>query len=133
MLKYTAIMVLVILVLTGCGLQMERYQGQTSRDDVENMGMNDKVTVDTQNPRSIKNVGNTWGLKQDRQMIKDAVAQMEGVEVRRVILEASQVWVSVDVDNEEDMSKEEKEQMQEKIKQTIFKAVPRYNIHVKIK
>ncbi|ASF40904.1 hypothetical protein CEH05_17770 [Halobacillus halophilus] len=133
MFRYTIVVLAAVLFLSGCGLQVDKYQGQTSRDDVENMGMNEKITTDTQNPRLIKYVGDSWGLKQDRKLIKEAAAEVPGVKVKRVILEASQVWVSVDMKNEDKMSDEEIEEWKSEIKQAVYKAVPRYNIHVKIK
>ncbi|MGI8316602.1 hypothetical protein [Halobacillus mangrovi] len=133
MLRALTVIVISAFILAACGFQMENYQGETSRDDVENMGMNEKVTTDTQNPRSIKYVGDTWGLKQDRELIKESVEQMPGVNVKRVILEASRVWVSVDIDGEKDMSKAEKEEWKKEIEQTIYQAVPRYDVDVKIR
>ncbi|ARI76060.1 hypothetical protein [Halobacillus mangrovi] len=133
MLRALTVLVISAFTLGACGFQMENYQGETSRDDIENMGMNEKVTTDTQNPRSIKYVGETWGLKQDRELIKKSVEQMPGVNVKRVILEASRVWVTVDIDGEKDMSKAEKEEWKKEIEQTIYQAVPRYDVDVKIR
>lgn len=121
------------LLAAGCGTQVEKYQGQTSRDDVENMGMNNEVTMEDENPRSVNKVGHTWGLKQDRELIKTAAQQLEGVAVKRVIMEADQVWVTVDIAGEEDMSEEEREEWKDQVGEAVYKAVPRYDIHVKIK
>ncbi|SFK15062.1 hypothetical protein SAMN04487936_10825 [Halobacillus dabanensis] len=131
--RWTIFMVLTIMLLTACGMQGEKYQGMTSRDDVENMGYNNEVTRGQENPRSVNKVGDTWGLKQDRQMIKDAAQELPGVQVKRVILEANQVWVTVDLEGEKDMSKEEKADWESQIQEAIYQAVPRYDIHVKIK
>ncbi|MBA2175257.1 hypothetical protein H0266_10155 [Halobacillus locisalis] len=126
------ITVLLVMLLSGCGLQMEKYQGETSRDDIENMGMNDKVTNETQNPRLMSEPGDTWGLKQDRKLIKEAVNQIPGAETKRVILEANRVWVSVKVDGADDLSKEEMDDWKEEVKQVVFRAVPRYDVSVKV-
>ncbi|WP_226581437.1 YhcN/YlaJ family sporulation lipoprotein [Halobacillus litoralis] len=133
MIRSILTMLLSLAVLTACGLQTEKYQGQTSRDDVENMGMNNDVTRENENPRSMNKVGKTWGLKQDRQMIKEAAQKLEGVEVKRVIIEANKVWVTVDVEGEKDMSKEELDEWKSQIKEAVYQAVPRYDIAVRIK
>lgn len=124
---------LLCLFAAGCGTQVEKYQGQTSRDDVENMGLNNEVTMEDENPRSVNKVGHTWGLKQDREMAKTAAQQLEGVTVKRVIMESDQIWVTVDVAGEDEMSDEERDEWKEQIGQAVYKAVPRYDIHVKIK
>ncbi|TGB01606.1 hypothetical protein [Halobacillus salinus] len=128
----TLLVIGAIMFLSACGLQTEHYQGQTSRDDVENMGMNDDATQQTQNPRVVNEPGTTWGLKQDRELMKQAVDQIPGVKVKRLIMEASQVWVTVDVDGAEDLSEEELKDWKTEVKQAIYRAVPRYNTHVKI-
>ncbi|CDQ18816.1 hypothetical protein [Halobacillus karajensis] len=125
--------VLALMFLSACGFQGEKYQGMTNRDDVENMGYNNEVTRETENPRTINKVGDTWGLKQDREMMKEAAQEMPGVEVKRVILESNQAWVTVHVDGEEDLSKEERADWTSQIQEAIYQAVPRYDIHVKIK
>ncbi|QHT48174.1 hypothetical protein M662_17370 [Bacillus sp. SB49] len=129
------ISLLVILVVgAACGLQQgDKYQGMTSRDDIENMGMNNEVTRDTENPRSIDKVGYTWGLKQDRENMKEAVQQLPGVDVKRIILEAGDAWVTVDIDGEADMSDSELSEWKKQIQEAVFQAVPRYDVHVKIK
>ncbi|KHE72522.1 hypothetical protein [Halobacillus sp. BBL2006] len=132
MLRALTVIMLSIFFMTACGLQMDKYQGQTSRDDVENMGMNERVTTDTENPRLIKYVGDTWGLKQDRELIKKTVNDMPGVTVKRVIIEASRVWVTVDIDGEDKLSKAELEDWKDEIHQAVYKAVPRYDINVKV-
>ena len=76
--------------------------------------------------------GDTWGLKQDRKLIKEAVNQIPGAETKRVILEANRVWVSVKVDGADDLSKEELDDWKQEVKQAVFKAVPRYNVSVKV-
>ncbi|MCA0971039.1 hypothetical protein LCM20_10595 [Halobacillus litoralis] len=121
-----------VTLLSACGLQMDKYQGETSRDDIENMGANDPVTRETQNPRLMSEPGDTWGIKQDRHLMKEAVNEMPGVEVKRIILEASQAWISVNVDGSGDLSKEEIEDWKTEVKQAVYRAVPRYNVHVKI-
>lgn len=131
--RWIIYMVLSIMLLSACGMQGEKYQGITSRDDVENMGYNNEVTRGQESPRSMNKVGDTWGLKQDRQMIKDAAQELPGVQVKRVILEANQVWVTVDIEGEEEMSKEEKADWESQIQEAVYQAVPRYDIHVKIK
>ncbi|MYL49514.1 hypothetical protein GLV98_08450 [Halobacillus litoralis] len=124
---------IAVFLLSACGLQGEKYQGMTSRDDVENMGYNNEVTRGQESPRSMNKVGDTWGLKQDRQMIKEAAQQLPGVEVKRVTLEANQVWVTAHIEGDEDLSKEEKEEWKAQIQEAVYQAVPRYDIHVKIK
>ena len=133
MMRIVLFMAVSVMLLSGCGLQVEKYQGMTSRDDVENMGYNNEVTRGEESPRSMNKVGDTWGLKQDRQMIKEAAQQLPGVEVKRVILEASQVWVTVDVEGEDEMSKDEREDWEAQVQEAVYQAVPRYDIHVKIK
>ncbi|RWZ58966.1 hypothetical protein EQV77_08410 [Halobacillus fulvus] len=127
------VLMMVLVMLSACGLQVEKYQGQTSRDDVENMGANNKVTSETEHPRMVQNVGDTWGKKQDREQIRTAVELMPEVSVKRIILEAGRAWVTVDVEGEDELSESEKKDWQEEIEQAIYKAAPRYDVQVKVK
>ncbi|MBN9655250.1 hypothetical protein GLW00_02405 [Halobacillus litoralis] len=121
------------VLLSACGLQGDKYQGMTSRDDVENMGYNNEVTRGEESPRSMNKVGYTWGLKQDRENMKAAAQQLPGVEVKRVTLEANQAWVTVHIEGDEDLSKEEKAEWKAQVQEAVYQAVPRYDIHVRIK
>jgi hypothetical protein len=78
-------------------------------------------------------VGYTWGLKQDRENMKAAAQQLPGVEVKRVTLEANQAWVTVHIEGDEDLSKEEKAEWKAQVQEAVYQAVPRYDIHVRIK
>ncbi|MGP4059176.1 hypothetical protein [Halobacillus litoralis] len=133
MFRFILMLAVSLMLMTACGLQMENYQGQTSRDDVENMGMNNEATEETENPRSISKVGDTWGMKQDRELIKESAQELPGVEVKRVILEANKVWVTVDIAGEDEMSEKEKEEWKAQVEEAIYQAVPSYDIQVKIK
>lgn len=130
--KSMTMLLISIMLLSACGIQQEHYQGQTSRDDVENMGMNDDATRQTQNPRVVNEPGTTWGIKQDRELMKQAVNDIPGAKVKRLIVEASQVWITVDVDGSENLSEEELDDWKTEVKKVIYRAVPRYNTHVKI-
>ncbi|REJ05370.1 MULTISPECIES: lipoprotein [Halobacillus] len=124
---------MAVFLLSACGLQGEKYQGMTSRDDVENMGYNNEVTRGQESPRSVNKVGDTWGLKQDRENIEKAAEQLPGVEVKRVTLEANQVWVTAHLEGDEKLSNEEKADWESQIREAVYQAVPRYDIHVKVK
>ncbi|WP_163527443.1 hypothetical protein [Halobacillus ihumii] len=125
--------ILMTLFMTACGQGYENFQGSTTRDDIENLSVKDEHTseAEIENPRSMDNVGNTWGLKQDRELMKEAANQVPGVTVKRVIIEAGQAWVTVDVDRK--LSSDEKMDWTKQIKEAVYKAVPRYNINVKIR
>ncbi|MGR9048479.1 LptM family lipoprotein [Halobacillus faecis] len=124
---------MAVVLLSACGLQGDKYQGMTSRDDIENMGYNNEVTRGQESPRSMNKVGHTWGLKQDRENMKEAAQQLSGVEVKRIALEANQAWVTVHIKGDEDLSKEERAEWEAQIQEAVYQAVPRYDIHVKIK
>ncbi|MFQ3546602.1 hypothetical protein Q7A53_21200 [Halobacillus rhizosphaerae] len=129
MLRMIGTGLMALTLLSACG-QSGSYQGMTNRQDVKDMGANHKITAQTENPRSINNVGYTWGLKQDRNMMKEAAESVDGVHVKRVIMEASTAWVTVKVDR--NLSKAETTKVQNLIKKKVYNAVPRYNINVKV-
>lgn len=121
------------LLMTACGQNYSNYQGSTNRETIENLSTQNEQTseVENENPRSMDRVGDTWGLKQDRNLMKEAANQVPGVTVKRVIIEAGQAWVTVEVDRE--LSSDEKMDWTKQIKDAVYRAVPRYNINVKIR
>ncbi|MFD2922925.1 hypothetical protein [Halobacillus naozhouensis] len=125
--------VLMTLLMTACGQNYSNYQGSTNRETIENLSTQNEQTseVENENPRSMDRVGDTWGLKQDRNLMKEAANQVPGVTVKRVIIEAGQAWVTVEVDRE--LSSDEKMDWTKQIKDAVYRAVPRYNINVKIR
>ncbi|WP_079528297.1 hypothetical protein [Halobacillus hunanensis] len=125
--------ILMTLFMTACGQEYENFQGSTTRDDIENLSVKDEHTseAEIENPRSMDLVGDTWGLKQDRELMKEAANQVPGVTVKRVIIEAGQARVTVDVDRE--LSSDEKMDWSKQIKEAVYSAVPRYNINVNIR
>ncbi|UOR11242.1 HMG-box domain-containing protein [Halobacillus amylolyticus] len=133
MIRVIGVLVMMTLITAACGQQYENFQGSTNREDIENMSLQDENTSDVEyeNPRSMDRVGDTWGRKQDREMMKEAANQVPGVTVKRVIIEAGQAWVTVSVDRE--LSNEEKMDWSKQIKESVYGAVPRYNINVKIR
>ncbi|UOQ94971.1 hypothetical protein MUO14_08605 [Halobacillus shinanisalinarum] len=133
MVRIIGALVMMTLITAACGQQYDNFQGSTNREDIENMSLQDENTSDAEyeNPRSMDRVGDTWGLKQDREMMKEAANQVPGVTVKRVIIEAGQAWVTVSVDRE--LSSDEEMDWSEQIKDSVYSAVPRYNINVKIR
>ncbi|WP_181346756.1 hypothetical protein [Thalassobacillus sp. CUG 92003] len=121
----------VMLVMTGCLGSDDNYQGSTNRDDIKQMGQVDDTDEPMQNPRQIGNVGNTWGLKVDRDKIKAAAESVEGVDVQRIILEAAYVRVTVKVDDK--MTGKERDSKEREVRLAAERAVPRYDYHVKVK
>ncbi|KGP92464.1 hypothetical protein N780_13800 [Pontibacillus chungwhensis BH030062] len=87
--------------------------------------------LQSDNPMQINQVGETWGLKKDKEKVFEAVDTLEGVTVRRVTFNKDVVRVRVTV--EEDIkSNDERMVKAKKIKTAIQRALPRYNIRVKI-
>ncbi|MCD5324045.1 MULTISPECIES: hypothetical protein [Pontibacillus] len=87
--------------------------------------------LQSDNPMQINQVGETWGLRKDREKVYEAVDTLEGVKVRRVIFNKDVVRVRVTVD-EDIKSNDERMVTTQNIKTAIQRALPRYNIRVKI-
>ncbi|UOQ45338.1 hypothetical protein MUN89_05155 [Halobacillus salinarum] len=132
MLRIIGAGMLAVTVLAACGYNrdVDKYQGMTNRQDVEDMGANHKITSQTENPRMIDNVGYTWGLKQDRNMMKEAAEEVKGVSVKRVIIESGTAWVTVSAGK--NLSDNEVQQVRKEVQKKVYNAVPRYDIHVKV-
>lgn len=129
MLRFIAI--LFVLFLGACGqTDLEQSQGHTNRQDVMNMGLENRPSPAGENPRSIERVGDTWGQKEDRNQIREAAHTIEGVEVERIIIQANDAWVTVSAT--EDLTEEEKQEWIDNVKETIQNAVPDYNVTVKV-
>jgi hypothetical protein len=123
----------MFLIMTACG-NLDKYQGQTEDPNpaAEEMEFVDRPPSGVDNPRMINDVGETWGLAEDREKIKQAAESVPGVDVQRIILEASKVRVTADVDRE-NLSEADKKDWEEQILNAVEQAMPRYDITVKVR
>ncbi|MFD1020074.1 hypothetical protein [Thalassobacillus hwangdonensis] len=128
-----ALALLSFSVLAACN-NMEDYQGQNEDPNptAEEMKFTDTKPSGIDNPRTINNVGRTWGLKQDRDKIIESAESVPGVKVERVILESGFVRVTASID-EKDLSEADKKDWAKQIEETIEGAMPRYDIKVKVR
>ncbi|WP_082232654.1 hypothetical protein [Halobacillus massiliensis] len=118
----------LIFITAGC-YDTSEMQGYTNRQDIMNMSVPENPGPQTNNPRSIERVGETWGLKQDRDQIRNAAHTVPGVHVQRIIMENNHAWVTVST--EEKLSDNEKEQWTLDLAEKIQDAVPSYDVSVK--
>ncbi|WP_173918563.1 hypothetical protein [Halobacillus sp. Marseille-Q1614] len=118
----------LILLTAGC-YNTNEMQGHTNRQDIMDMGVQKEPSPTTDNPRSIERVGDTWGLKQDRDQIRNAAHTVPGVHVQRIIMENNHAWVTVSTDKK--LADDEKEQWTKDMAKTIRDAVPGYDVTVK--
>ncbi|WP_101842372.1 hypothetical protein [Halobacillus sp. Marseille-P3879] len=128
---FRAAVVLLIIFAAGCGQNLDESQGHTNRQDIMNMGLEDEPNTTPTNPRSIERVGETWGVKEDRQQIKEAAQTIPGVDVERIIIDADNARVTVRL--MEDLNEEDLERLTDNIEQRVSNAVPEYNVRVKVK
>ncbi|MFG6119444.1 hypothetical protein [Thalassobacillus sp. B23F22_16] len=126
----TAILAFTAILLAACGGADEQGQGPTQ--DLMDTQHPEERGSQIDNPRTINNVGDSWGLKQDREKVKQAAESVPGVEVERVILEGPIVRVTANVDNGR-LADGEREEWEEQIEQAIYRAVPRYDIEVRVR
>lgn len=126
----TAIMIFAAILLAACGGAGEQDQG--AGEGLMNTQNPEEKGNQIDNPRMINNVGDSWGLKQDREKIKSAAESVPGVEVERVILEGPLVRVTANVDNDR-LSDGDRQDWEQQIEQAIYRAVPRYDIKVRVR
>ncbi|WP_037986078.1 hypothetical protein [Thalassobacillus devorans] len=128
--KATAIIMGAAIFLAACG-------GAGGKDQGADEGLMDTQNTEERgnqidNPRMINNVGDSWGLKQDREKIKSAAESVPGVEVERVILEGPLVRVTANVPDNS-LSDGDRQDWEQQIEQAIYRAVPRYDIKVRVR
>lgn len=133
---YLAMFVAILFVIGGCGAGNQNHslddmqRLSTTNDNTDLVNVND-TDVKSDNPRSINQVGETWGKGHDRQKIVDSLAGVNGAEVSRVTFFGNTARVTVNID--EDLSEENRQIWYNKIKQTIEKAMPRYKVKLNLK
>ncbi|MFG6114049.1 hypothetical protein ACGTN9_02585 [Halobacillus sp. MO56] len=125
----TAIMIFAAILLAACGGVGDQDQAGEGLMNTQNP---EEKGSQIDNPRMINNVGDSWGLKQDREKIKSAAESVPGVEVERIILEGPLVRVTANVDNDR-LSDGDRQDWEQQIEQAIYRAVPRYDIKVRVR
>ncbi|MBM7551781.1 hypothetical protein [Thalassobacillus pellis] len=128
--QWIATIALAGLVLTACGGNEGNSRG-VSEDEQGAYFTNDAPT-DNYHPRTMRNVGDTWGLKQDRELIRSAAESVPGVEVQRVIIDSTTARVTANIE-QENLSDADKQEWIAQIKQAIERAMPRYDIRVRVR
>ncbi|KGX86461.1 hypothetical protein [Pontibacillus litoralis] len=86
----------------------------------------------TDNPQQMNQVGESWGLRLDKEKVYETVALIDGVEVRRVNFTGSKAYVAVRATNE-DIDEEERNRLEQQTKAALEEALPRYRLQVNIK
>ncbi len=133
----TSLTIMMALVLGACATNP---QGTQEVRDVQSLNKKNTDTMKdhgpTQNgyglqnesPMQMNQVGETWGLRKDKEKVLEAVEQIPDVEVRRVNFNGSTAHVRVKATNIS--GSDERMTLTHKVRRKIEGALPRYNIRV---
>ncbi|KGX86404.1 hypothetical protein [Pontibacillus marinus] len=132
-----SITIMMALILGACATNP---QGTQEVRDVQSLNQKNTDTfrdhnptkngynLQNESPMQMNQVGETWGLKQDKQKIFEAVEEVPNVEVRRVNFNGSTAHVRVKAT---DISgSDERIALTNKLRRNIEGALPRYKIRV---
>ncbi|MYL35682.1 hypothetical protein GLW08_14795 [Pontibacillus yanchengensis] len=86
----------------------------------------------TDNPKQMNQVGETWGIRLDKEKVHEAIDLVDGVEVRRVNFTGSHAYVSIRA-TQDNLSDDERKVLENKAQTAVENALPRYRIRVKMR
>ncbi|TKD70613.1 hypothetical protein [Pseudalkalibacillus hwajinpoensis] len=120
---FTFLMVLTILVASACSpLKPPTSDGQAG----EGQQLNTDINL---NPQSYRNMSvNKSTISDDQNKIREVV-EAEGYNAGAISITGNHAWVNVNFGN----AKEDVNQLKNQLAAKIYKTVPRYKIHVRVK
>lgn len=133
----TSMTIMMALILGACGTNPE---GTEEAHDVQSLNTKNTDTLErhepkhngymnqNESPMQMNSVGETWGQRQDKQKIFEAVDQVPNVQVRRVNFNGSTAHVRVKANAIS--GNDERIAMTNKLRREIETALPRYKIRV---